>query len=240
MAIWSFRTAPIIHTGRQPVAKQLDGPRPKVDQADENMRLSRDRLAAATPPDRFVFRPAGGDDKGVDFHLDLLHGGEAYGFSIAGQLKAEAVAKPNTDGSFSYRIDTSNLNHLLDYPFAVYVHFAVNRNEFRFAWALDEMARLERDGVDWKEQQSFMIRFEKSLDAAGWNEIHRRLLANGRRDRHLRQQLAQTAVAQSTIRLTFRPRKSRPEMTPSRGFVTTASISWQRGTDERSKSGSAS
>lgn len=178
-----------------------DGPRPKVDAADENMRRSRDRLAAATPPDRFVFRMAGGDDKGVDFHLDLLNGGNAYGFSVAGQLKAEAVTEPNRDGSFSYSIETSNLNLLLDYPFAIYVHFAVDRNEFRFAWAIDEQMRLERDEVEWQEQGSFTIRFEKFLDAAGWDEIHRRLLAEGRRLRVLREQLAQTAVGQSTIQI---------------------------------------
>jgi len=165
------------------------------------MRRSRDRLAAATPPDRFVFRPAGGDDKGVDFHFDLLHGSSAYGFSIAGQLKAEMTAKPNTDGSYSYSIETSNLNYLLDYPFAVYVHFAANQNEFRFAWASDEQMRLERDEVEWKKQGTFTIRFEKLLDAAGWDEIHRRLLADGRRARVLREQLAIRAVGQSTIRI---------------------------------------
>src|SRR5580704_10388331 len=90
------------------------GPAPKVDRNDELQRISFKRLEAILPTDRFILRGEPGPDKGIDCWLEVLIESGSFNIRAQVQMKGSDSRELNADGSFSYSVDTSNLNILLN------------------------------------------------------------------------------------------------------------------------------
>ncbi len=95
-------------------------------------------------------------------------------------MKGTDNTELNADHSFSFSIKTSNLNYLLNGPCPLYIVWFGGRDELRYVWARDEAKRLHRDNPTWAEQETVVLRFSKLLDAAGWDDIHDRIVREGR------------------------------------------------------------
>jgi hypothetical protein len=162
------------------------GPLPGVD---ENDRLERDTVAhfqSAVPTDRFIFRDERQSDKGVDCSLEALLDNGATNLRSHVQLKGTTDDVLNADGTFSKTVKTSNLNYLLNGPSPIYVIWLSKLNEMRYVWAREEVSRLNQKNPAWFEQETVTFRFSTMLDATGWDDIHQRIIQEGRlhREQH--------------------------------------------------------
>jgi hypothetical protein len=92
------------------------------------------------------------------------------------QLKGRRSLSPNADGSYSVPVATSNLNYLLNGLTPLYVLYLPEDRELWYAFARDELRRIEERNADWKTQAEITIRFAERLDGAGLDRIRERVL----------------------------------------------------------------
>jgi hypothetical protein len=178
------------------------GPLPQADRNSVLQQESIRALQAALPPDRFVFRPEGTIDAGVDASLELLIESQYTNLRAQVQLKATDSAETRTDGSVAYRVKVSNLNYLLNGPSPLYVLYVAPLQELRFAWARDERNRIERENPDWMDQSTITLSFSKLIDEQGIAEIHNRIRGEAVIDRRSRDGLSRIGVSERvTIRI---------------------------------------
>ncbi len=170
------------------------GPLPKGDRSDDLQQLSLDAFRTALPKVRFLFRDERVDDKGVDGAIELKIDGQFTNFRAQVQLKGTDSLSPNADGSFSLQVATSNLNYLLNGQSPLYILWIAPRNELRFLWARDERQRLDASNSGWIDQEKVTLRFEHVLTPAALEDIHARILREGRMQRE-----AHTILMQATL-----------------------------------------
>lgn len=157
----------------------FSGNYPKADRNSELQQLSIRRFNSALPVDKFVFRPEGEPDAGVDGHIELKSDGLYLNLRAQVQLKGTDSGKVNRDGSVSVQVKASNLRYLLTTPPGIYVLFIVPRNELRYVWAREEQTRLAVRRPDWERQENVSIRFENILNEEALAEIYERIRKEG-------------------------------------------------------------
>lgn len=172
---------------------------PEVDRADELKRHSIALIGTAVPKSQFIHRDEQQNDKGVDLSFEALVAGRATRFCAIVQVKATDSADLNADGSFSLPVNTKNLNYLLNGPCPLYVVYLAARDELRYAWARDEAKRLHRDNPSWDRQDTITIRFSRPLDATGWQDIHDRILREGRFARQQHDYFTRAGLAEAVV-----------------------------------------
>jgi hypothetical protein len=172
------------------VAKHNLGPLPQGDRNDELQRLSLAALQRLFPPERFIMRDERTEDKGVDGSIEMKVGRAVTNLRAQYQIKSQEASRLNTDGSISYPVAVKNLNYLLNGPSGLYFLWSVERQEMRYAWARDELRTIEDSSPAWRSQAEVTIRFRSVVDAAGLDDIHARVLAEGRLHRATTERLA--------------------------------------------------
>jgi hypothetical protein len=188
------------------------GPLPEGDRQDTIQQLSIKALRNALPEERFLFRDERTDDKGVDgtleARIEVKTGGADGRETVKScftncraqvQLKGTDKGKQNQDGSVSYTIDTSNLNYLLNGPSPIYILWIATTGEIRYAWARDEWHRLDLEAPEWKEQDTFTVRFRHTLNAQAIEAIHKHILEEARLARRINESLARSALSERVV-----------------------------------------
>jgi hypothetical protein len=175
------------------------GPLPEARRSDTLEQISLDALRAALPKDHFLVRDERIDDKGVDGALELKANSRYTNLRAQFQLKGTDSAATNQDGSFSLAIDTSNLNYLLNGTSPLYFLYIAPLQQLRFLWAIDEWKRLDQENPEWRQKQTVTLRFACLLDDSAMTEVHDRLRREARRDRTIRESLAQSTVADEVV-----------------------------------------
>jgi hypothetical protein len=87
---------------------------PKSSEQEELEQLSKDKLRPLFEHKLFEVREETYRDKGIDLLIELKYKGSYTNFRFLVQLKATETKKPNVDGSYSWQIDTSNIQYLLN------------------------------------------------------------------------------------------------------------------------------
>jgi hypothetical protein len=147
---------------------------------NENLEtISRNKLALLFDPSNFELRSENQRDKGVDLIIELKQNGVYTNFRFAVQVKSSISTKKNKDGSFSYPIEVSNINYLLNYPMpAYYIIYDHASDAFYY-----EQAFLAYKSMIYKHfttlPKEFKIRFSKLLTQEAINDIYKSSLANG-------------------------------------------------------------
>lgn len=175
------------------------GPLPEADRNSEMQRRSIATLMAALPADRFVFRDERVEDAGVDGSLELLINSRFTNLRAQVQLKSTASAETNQDGSISLQVRASNLNYLINGQSPLYVLYVAPLNELRFAWARDELQRLDEANPRWAEQGTVTIRFIHIINADTLNDIHERIRRDGQLTRRVHDMLGRAGVNEHVI-----------------------------------------
>jgi hypothetical protein len=152
------------------------GPLPQYKRTAELQRLSIQALRGCLPVNRILFRGEPDEDAGVDGELEVLFDGHYANCRSKVQLKATDTGTSNKDGSVSLSVETSNLNYLLNGPSPLYILYVDPRGELRYAWAWDEMHRIERENPDWKTQGTITLRFVEVLDEASLDKIREKII----------------------------------------------------------------
>jgi len=136
------------------------------DSENENLE-TRSRLAFAQlfPAQLFELRDELQRDKGVDYFVELKRKGSYTNFRFAVQLKATNDASLNNDGSFSFSLEISNINYLMNHNMpAYYIIYKARTGIFLF---VDVYAVYREIGNKYGDQElpkTFNYRFENKLD----------------------------------------------------------------------------
>lgn len=128
-------------------------------------------------------------DKGIDITFDTKGNGSHLGFRFIIQLKATNTIKPNTDGSLSKSIDTSNINFLLhnNHP-AYYILHDQSTNIFYYEKLYDFIKILQNKTGNWEESDSHTLRFSKKLTLESTDFIYNEVIEWGMNQRNLQLQ----------------------------------------------------
>ncbi len=161
------------------------GPLPRADGGAELQRESIQVLKSALAAGEWVVRDERESDFGVDLALEIVAAGAATNFRSQVQLKGRSGLSPNTDGSYSVPVSTSNLNYLLNGVTPLYVLYRPEGRELRYAFARDEHQRIEQSKPEWKTQGEITIHFASRLDGTALELIRERILREQRAMRKL-------------------------------------------------------
>ncbi len=175
------------------------GPLPKGDRNDDIQQLCLNAFRNCLPVDRFLFRDERVDDKGVDGALEIKLDGSYTNFRAQIQLKGTDSLLTNADGSVSLSIAVSNLNYLLNGPSPIFALWMSRTDQLRFVWARDERRRVENTNPDWQSQTTVTIRFVNELNASALDEIHERVIQEGRLHRQMHDVLAKAPTGDRVV-----------------------------------------
>ncbi|MDI1450790.1 Abi-alpha family protein [Polyangium sp. 6x1] len=166
------------------------GPLPTSDANSALQRESLAALAAILPHDRIILRDERVDDLGVDASLELVDSEKGTNCRAQLQLKGRRGLIPGKNGALSLSVSTDNINYLLNGNCPVYVLYRPEVRELRYAFARDEVERIERDTPGWRDQDSITIHFLHVLDASSLQSIGDRLMSEARLHRLIHDKLA--------------------------------------------------
>lgn len=177
---------------------------PKVNPNEDLETISNNHFRPLLPVNKFEIRSETVRDKGIDFHIELKKeqstGNSVYtNFRFAMQLKATESIEPNTDGSFSIQIYSSNINYLLNNGMpAFYVFYHKPSHEFYYENVNNFATELQKKDIDWDKKEKHSLRFTKILDTAAIEEIYHETFENGILLRQLNQFLKFPAAEDKT------------------------------------------
>ena len=155
---------------------------PKGSEKEELEQISKDKLRLLFDVKLFEVREEVYRDKGLDLSIELKYKNTYTNFRFIVQLKATETKTPNTDGSYSWQIDTSNIQYLLNAGIPAYYICYVKQNDtFYFRQLNDFITELSNKHKDWNEQDSHVLHAsdiltKKAIDEI-YEEIKKRLLA---------------------------------------------------------------
>lgn len=172
----------------------LDNPLPIHDSKSELQRQSFHALYAITAGAQVLVRDERFMDYGVDASLEVLADGRATNFRSQVQIKSAACADLNQDGTVSKAIDVANLNYLLNGPSPLYLFYSAGQKRFWYAWAFDELRRLEVENPEWRGQKTVTVRFSKELTDTAIHEIRSRITRESMAHRDVVDALARCAL----------------------------------------------
>lgn len=167
----------------------IDGPLPIVDAGSILQRQSIKALQNLLPEHEYLFRDERIDDYGVDGSLELLDQGRATNIRAQVQLKGRSATKPNGHGAIPVRVETANLNYLLNGLYPLYVLFRPVEGELWVLEAREEWALLARTNPDWKTQETVTIYFTQRLTAQGLVGLRQRIADEGKTRRSVSERL---------------------------------------------------
>ena len=117
-----------------------------------------------------------------DLNIELKYKKNYTNFRFIVQLKATETKNPNTDGSYSWQIDTSNIQYLLNAGIPAYYICYVKQNDtFYYRQLNDFITELSNKHKDWNEQDSHVLHASEILTKTAiddiYDEVKNRLLA---------------------------------------------------------------
>lgn len=121
-------------------------------------------------------------DKGLDLSIELKHNGRYTNLRFNIQLKATATKQPNADGIYSWQIETSNIQYLLNAGIpAYYICYVQQSDTFYFRQLNDFASELTNKLSDWNNQESHTLHVSDVLDKKSitkiYEDVKKRLLA---------------------------------------------------------------
>lgn len=155
---------------------------PKGSEKEELEQLSKDKLRPIFDLKLFEVREETYRDKGLDLTIELKYNTNYTNFRFVVQLKSTESKQPNTDGTYSWQIDTSNIQYLLNAGIpAYYICYVKKNNTFYFRQLNDFVSELSNKHTDWNLQNSHVLRASNILDKQAvetiYQEVKTRLLA---------------------------------------------------------------
>ena len=172
--------------------------RRKYPRGDRNADLQRYSLRAienALPIEQFVFRFEQKIDAGVDGTIELRQDGDYLNMRAHVQVKSCETAEPKKGGSIPHRIETTNLNYLLNGPCPIYVLYIVDRKELRYVWAWDEVNRIALEKPNWQDQAKVTLLFDKILTSSNLSDLYEHIRQHSKLARDARTILTRTSTA---------------------------------------------
>lgn len=146
---------------------------PKGSPKEELEQLSKDKLRPLFDIGLFEFRPEEYRDKGLDIAIELKYNGSNTNFRFLVQLKATETKEPNSDGSYSWQIDTSNIQYLLNGGLpAYYICYVKQKDTFYFRQINDFIKEISEKNKDWNGQDSHTLRASQVLNKDSVSEIY--------------------------------------------------------------------
>lgn len=155
---------------------------PKGSEKEELEQISKDKLRPLFDVKQFEIREENYRDKGLDLNIELKYKNNHTNFRFIVQLKATETKTPNNDGSYSWQIETSNVQYLLNAGIPAYYICYVKQNDtFYYRQLNDFITELSNKHKDWNEQESHVLRASEILTPLAidgiYEEVKNRLLA---------------------------------------------------------------
>lgn len=146
---------------------------PKSSEQEELEQLSKDKLRPLFEHKLFEVREETYRDKGIDLLIELKYNGSYTNFRFLVQLKATETKKENNDGSYSWQIETSNVQYLLNsgQP-AYYICYVKDKNIFYYQQLNDFVTEISSKNADWNNQETHTLRISKILNSSSISEIY--------------------------------------------------------------------
>lgn len=147
---------------------------------------SREAFRGAFKDPLFIVRSEEAQDYGVDYLVEAIAAAShPTNVRFHAQLKA-STKDDNKDGSYSYSVDRTNLNYLLNSPRSIYVFYSRETQQLFYRWAEDVFVEYEKSKPGWHDQASVTVRFADCIDGAALGSIHSSVLETARHERDLR------------------------------------------------------
>lgn len=180
---------------------------PLISPEESLETLSTNKFKPLFDEEKFEIRSELFRDKGLDFQIELKKLKKYTNFRFAVQLKATEKKLPNTDGSISIQILTSNINYLLNLGMpSFYVLYDSTTNTFYFENLIEFINSLSQNEKNWESQKSHVIRFSKSLIPKGLDEMYETALKRGIFQRKINEKLAlHSTIVNTGDKITFDP-----------------------------------
>lgn len=155
---------------------------PKGSEKEELEQISKDKLRPLFDVKLFEVREEVYRDKGLDLNIELKYKNNYTNFRFIVQLKATETKNPNIDGSYSWQIDTSNIQYLLNAGIPAYYICYVKQNDTFYFKQLNEfITELSNKQKNWNEQDSNVLYASEILTKNAidgiYEEVKNRLLA---------------------------------------------------------------
>ncbi|WP_370402895.1 DUF4365 domain-containing protein, partial [Tenacibaculum dicentrarchi] len=146
---------------------------PKSSEQEELEQLSKDKLRPLFAHKLFEVREETYRDKGIDLLIELKYKESYTNFRFLVQLKATETKKTNSDGSYSWQIDTSNIQYLLNggKP-AYYICYVKGEDIFYYKQLNEFVTEISSKNKDWNSQETHTLRVSKKLDPNSISEIY--------------------------------------------------------------------
>jgi len=146
---------------------------PKGSPKEELEQLSKDKLRPMFSIDLFEFRPEEYRDKGLDIAIELKYKGSNTNFRFLVQLKATETKDPNVDGSYSWQIETSNIQYLLNGGLpAYYICYVKQKDTFYYRQINDFIKEISKKNTNWNDQNSHILRTSQILNKDSVSKIY--------------------------------------------------------------------
>lgn len=163
---------------------------PKRSIEEELEQLSKDKLRPLFSQELFLIREETTRDKGVDISVELKYKDVFTNYRFIAQLKSTQSKKSNSDGTYSFQIDTSNIQYLLNggQP-AYYIIYIKKEDCFFYENLQDFVNRISQNGKPWNNQDSHTLRTSKILDKNSLSKIYQEVKERCRLSRELLEKL---------------------------------------------------
>jgi tetratricopeptide (TPR) repeat protein len=128
------------------------------------------------------------------------------------QLKAGRGVPVNPDGTVSLPVEAKNFNYMLNGPCPIYICYDKATDSLWYAWAHDELQRIERESPEWRNQRTVTLKFSHRLTPEELPKVRDRMVEEGTRNREASRDVARTAAltAPSTAVGAKRPEATDP------------------------------
>ena len=146
---------------------------PKRSINEELEQLSKDKLRPLFENSLYEFREEVYRDKGLDLIIELKYKESYTNFRFQVQLKSTDTKIPNSDGSYSWQIDTSNIQYLLNGGLPTYyICYIKKTDKFYFQNINDFVNKISDEKIDWNKQDSHTLRISEILNKESISDIY--------------------------------------------------------------------
>lgn len=163
---------------------------PKGSPKEELEQLSKDKLRSLFDNSLFEIREETYRDKGLDLVIELKYKGFYTNFRFLVQLKSTDTKTPNSDNSYSWQIDTSNIQYLLNGGLpAYYICYVKSIDTFYFRQLNDFLYEISSKLNDWNSQNSHILRTINVLNNSSISQIYEDVKNRSQKTRELNEKL---------------------------------------------------
>lgn len=169
----------------------LDGMKlPKSSPQEELEQLSKDKLRPLFPHELFEIREETYRDKGIDLIIELKYKSNYTNFRFLVQLKSTESKSSNSDKSYSWQIETSNIQYLLNGGLpAYYICYIKGSDVFLFRQLNEFVTEISTTKQNWANQKSHILRTGSILNKNTIKGIYEEVKNRNRLLRELNEQL---------------------------------------------------